>query len=194
MTGQTSLIYKGNDGTARIITPDNYSTVSQYNELKISVSNGKSAVASAITDKGVSTSATASFDTMASNIRSIISMSSPKLIPSNILWSEGTTDAYGNVEYAAYTPPIFVRVPEMIIMGHKILSGYTTITGSASTITANYRYYFYNIITGNLYNLTISEYSYTGTLPSAVKNGDPYLIIFTNSNTPMYTHKAVALK
>ncbi len=71
MTGQTSLIYKGNDGTARIITPDNYSTVSQYNELKTSVSNGKSAVASAITDKGVSTSATASFDTMASNIEKI---------------------------------------------------------------------------------------------------------------------------
>ena len=41
------------------------------NSLKTSVSNGKSAVASAITDKGVSTSATASFDTMASNIRSI---------------------------------------------------------------------------------------------------------------------------
>ena len=41
------------------------------NSLKTSVSNGKSAVASAITDKGISTSATATFDTMASNIRSI---------------------------------------------------------------------------------------------------------------------------
>ena len=39
--------------------------------LKSSVSNGKSAVASAITDKGVSTSATASFDTMAANIGKI---------------------------------------------------------------------------------------------------------------------------
>ena len=88
VTGQTSLIYKGNDGTGRIITPDNYqpkgnyaaanhnhngtyATIVQYNELKTSVSNGKSAVASAITDKGVSTSATASFNTMASNIRKI---------------------------------------------------------------------------------------------------------------------------
>lgn len=44
---------------------------SDLNSLKTSVSNGKSAVASAITGKGVSTSATASFDTMASNIRSI---------------------------------------------------------------------------------------------------------------------------
>ena len=41
------------------------------NDLKSSVSNGKSAVASAITDKGVSTSATASFNTMANNIRKI---------------------------------------------------------------------------------------------------------------------------
>lgn len=44
---------------------------SELNSLKTSVSNGKSAVANAITDKGVSTSATASFDTMAENIRSI---------------------------------------------------------------------------------------------------------------------------
>nr|DAF41555.1 MAG TPA: hypothetical protein [Caudoviricetes sp.] len=48
-----------------------YATIAQYNELKTSVSNGKSAVASAITDKGVSTSATASFNTMANNIRKI---------------------------------------------------------------------------------------------------------------------------
>ena len=121
MTGQTSLIYKGSDGTARIINPANYQPVGSYasashnhsaanitsgtlavarggtgqtsvdttptsgskkmctsggiytaiNELKTSVSNGKSAVASAITDKGVSTSATASFNTMANNIRKI---------------------------------------------------------------------------------------------------------------------------
>ena len=44
---------------------------SELNSLKTSVSNGKSAVASEITDKGVSSSATASFDTMANNIRSI---------------------------------------------------------------------------------------------------------------------------
>ena len=48
-----------------------YATTAQLNEVKTSVSNGKSAVASAITDKGVSTSATASFDTMANNIRAI---------------------------------------------------------------------------------------------------------------------------
>ena len=77
VTGQTSLIYKGNDGTARIINPasyqpvGSYATTAQLNEVKTSVSNGKSLIASAITDKGVSTASSATFQTMASNIRSI---------------------------------------------------------------------------------------------------------------------------
>lgn len=94
VTGSTSLLYKGSDGTGRSLNPDNYqpkgnyasashnhtgvyqpvgsyATTTELNEVKTSVSNGKSAVASAITDKGVSTSATASFSTMASNIRKI---------------------------------------------------------------------------------------------------------------------------
>ena len=126
---------------------------------------------------------------MASNIRSITSISSPKLIPGNILWSEGTD------EYAAYTPPIFERVPSAIIVGHKIFTGYNTITGEARTITANYHYYFYNIITGIITDLFIDRYSYTGTIPNAVKNGDPYLLIFVNhTNTPMYDHKAIVLQ
>ena len=44
---------------------------SEVESLKTSVSNGKSAVASAITDKGVSTSATATFQIMANNISKI---------------------------------------------------------------------------------------------------------------------------
>ena len=45
--------------------------VSALNETFTSVSNGKSLVASAITDKGVSTAADASFQTMATNISNI---------------------------------------------------------------------------------------------------------------------------
>lgn len=48
-----------------------YATVAQYNELKTSVSNGKSLIASAITDKGVSTASDATFQTMSNNIRNI---------------------------------------------------------------------------------------------------------------------------
>ena len=43
----------------------------EINEIKKSVSDGKSKVASAITDKGVATEATGTFDTMAENIRHI---------------------------------------------------------------------------------------------------------------------------
>lgn len=227
ITGSTSLLYKGSDGTSRSINPDKYqpkgsyaaanhshngadlsfdstrsindvinnnysmivNTNSEIMSLKSSVSNGKSAVASAITDKGVSTSATASFNTMANNIRNIVSMSSPKLIPGNVLWSVGTPG------YPAYTPPIFERIPNMIIVGHKIFTGYNTITGQASTITGNYHYYFYNIITGSITDLFINSYSYTGAIPNAVKNGDPYLLIFVNqTNSPMYDHKVIRLE
>lgn len=45
--------------------------VSAVNELFTSVSNGKTAIASAITDMGVTTASDAAFATMASNIRSI---------------------------------------------------------------------------------------------------------------------------
>ena len=60
---------------------------SELNSLKTSVSNGKSAVASAITDKGVSTSATATFDTMAANIRAISSLKSEtRVVEHKIQW------------------------------------------------------------------------------------------------------------
>ena len=75
------------------------------NDLKSSVSNGKSAVASAITDKGVSTSATASFDTMASNIRSI-NQYVPVLVYTNTQTSAGiqnnATITLSNVNFNAF--------------------------------------------------------------------------------------------
>lgn len=155
MTGTTSLLYKGSDGTSRSINPDNYQPKGSYaaashnhsasnitsgtlavarggtgqtsvdttptsgskkmctsggiytaiNDLKTSVSNGKSAVASAITDKGVSTSATASFDTMASNIRSI-NQYAPVLLYTNTNVSAGmennTSITLSNVNFIAF--------------------------------------------------------------------------------------------
>ena len=145
VTSSTGLIYKGSDGTGRIITPDSYqpkgsyaaanhnhngvyqpagsyaaanhnhsgvyqpvgsyATTAQLNEVKTSVSNGKSAVASAITDKGVSTSATASFNTMASNIRKI-NQNNPILLYTNPNVSAGiqnnTTITLSNVNFNAF--------------------------------------------------------------------------------------------
>ena len=157
MTGQTSLIYKGNDGTARVLNPASYQPAGSYaaashnhsaanitsgtlavarggtgqtsvdttptsgstkmctsggiytaiNDLKTSVSNGKSAVASAITDKGVSTSATASFDTMANNIRSIgilVPASLPSgYTPCNYIQTDGNAWINTGIDLSSYT-------------------------------------------------------------------------------------------
>ena len=210
ITGSTSLLYKGSDGTSRSINPDEYqpkgsyatanhnhngvyATVAQLNELKTSVSNGKSLIASAITDKGVSTASDATFQTMSNNIRNITSISSPKLIPGNILWSIGTTDIYGKPEYSAYTPPIFAQDPNCIIVGHKILSNYNTITGKSSVSTSGFVYYFYNIINGNMYIIRPSS-GFTIALTNNVKNGDPYIIILSCPNSAGSSHKVILLK
>ena len=89
---ESQIICGSRDGTANVLYPHssythpvtkqcNYSythpssiqcnAASEINSLKSSVSNGKSLIASAITGKGVSTAATATFQTMANNIRSL---------------------------------------------------------------------------------------------------------------------------
>ena len=59
------------------------------NDLFTSVSNGKAQVAEAITDKGVSTSASDSFSTMASNIREIKSGGSGEIDPNFVNTADG---------------------------------------------------------------------------------------------------------
>jgi len=127
VTGQTGLIYKGYDGTGRIIKPENYQpkgnyaaanhnhngtyvTVAQYNELKTSVSSGKAQIASAITDKGVSTAASTAFSQMASNIRNInqglviqyIGELYTRSMPSNHLDKTYTISGYLTATYSVY--------------------------------------------------------------------------------------------
>ena len=80
----------------------------EINSLKTSVSNGKSAVASAITDKGVSTSATATFDTMAANIRAISSLKSEtRVIEHNITWPNQTNPYRVDITFD-YSPLILL--------------------------------------------------------------------------------------
>ena len=75
MTGSTGLIYKGSDGTGRIITPDSYITRSEIGDIGAMndelVLYGKNMIADAITFKGVSTQNTDTFEQMSSNIRNI---------------------------------------------------------------------------------------------------------------------------
>ena len=54
-----------------IPTPSLFLFTDATTELKTSVSNGKSAIAATVTDKGVNTAASDSFSTMANNIRAI---------------------------------------------------------------------------------------------------------------------------
>lgn len=102
ITGSTSLLYKGSDGTSRSINPDNYqpkgsyATTAQLDELKTSVSNGKSLIASAITDKGVSTASNATFQTMANNIRNI-NQNAPILLYTNPNVSSGMENYKTNI-------------------------------------------------------------------------------------------------
>ena len=67
------------------------------NELKTSVSEGKALVAAAVTDKGVNTAADATFQTIATNIRSI-STGSGMFIPfSRTGWSRASGEQTGNI-------------------------------------------------------------------------------------------------
>ena len=67
LLGGSTIIFGGlNDGT-----PIELAQQTEVESLKSSVSEGKSLIASAITDKGVSTSSTATFQTMATNIKNI---------------------------------------------------------------------------------------------------------------------------
>lgn len=75
VTGQTSLIYKGKDGTGRVITPDSYITRSEIGDIGAMndelVLYGKNMISTALTDRDITTSSTATFEQMADNIRRV---------------------------------------------------------------------------------------------------------------------------
>lgn len=81
-----SQVTYSNTNTSSIITGTNTQTA--IDQLFQSVSNGKSSIASAITGKGISTSSTASFSTMATNIGKIptgVDTSDTTAVASNVL-------------------------------------------------------------------------------------------------------------
>ena len=82
----------------------NYSMIvnanNEISSLKSSVSSGKAQIASAITDKGVSTVASASFSQMASNIRSINQGLSARYIVDYYFGNSSTT--YGEYNVSGY--------------------------------------------------------------------------------------------
>ena len=102
--GQKSISFDGHIHSISQVT----NLQNEINSLKTSVSNGKSAVASAITDKGVSTSATATFDTMASNIRAISSLKSEtRVVEHKIQWPNQTNPYRVDITFD-YSPLILL--------------------------------------------------------------------------------------
>jgi DNA-binding transcriptional regulator YbjK len=70
---------------------NNAATKEELEEVKKSVSDGKAAVANAITAKGIETATDATFEQMATNVESIITLdNAPGLEAAT--WTPGTTD------------------------------------------------------------------------------------------------------
>lgn len=131
-----------NDNTSSVITADNVQGA--IDQLFTSVSNGKSQIASAITDMGVSTSANDSFAQMATNIGNIETgydtsqvtatagtvRSGYKFVNSSGQLITGTIPSKGA---QTYTP----KTVSQTISSGQYLSGNQTIQGDGNLIASN---------------------------------------------------------
>ena len=75
----------------------------------------------------------------------------------------------------------YTVLPVQLLQSWSILKTYAPI------------YYFYNIINGNMYIIRPSS-GFTTALTNDVKNGDPYIIIFSCPNSVGSSHKAILLR
>lgn len=93
----SDISYKDTNVNEQLETLDD-----EINDLKKSVSDGKSSVASAITDKGVTTASDATFETMAENISLIIKGDVDYIAPLydiSVTYNKGDIVLYGELTY-----------------------------------------------------------------------------------------------
>ena len=158
------------------------STVQEALEnLFTSVSDGKKAVASAITDKGVPTAQDAAFDTMAENIRTIqtgTDTSNATATPGDILAPKTAYTAAGRVEGLIPTLPaqtITPGVQNKTIANGQYLGGTQTILGDANLTPANIRQGVRIFgVAGNMtsqFNATLTVKADTGAVVTATRSG-----------------------
>jgi hypothetical protein len=198
-----------------------YATTAQLNEVKTSVSNGKSAVASAITDKGVSTSATASFNTMASNIRKI-GMIVPAALPAgytacNYIQTDGNAWINTGIDLTSntqYLNEIFVSssFPSTAEAGGPLLSAINADRDSSIYISQScqlrYNNYYSNFNCGGragsvgsgipLYHMAEGKINYyigltrtSGTVGKPCRWGTKELYDYSNNESRYSIYKAV---
>ena len=123
--------------------------------LKKSVSDGKSAIASAITAKGVSTASDASFDTMTNNIRNI-SVSSAEILKNNeIRIIDGHASNYMKALISAKSG--FSDGYPMADDGY--LNIWYVCPGNCSAALMDNRYVLYDYTPGNTYSVTRDYFS-----------------------------------
>ena len=134
VTGQTGLIYKGKDGTGRVIKPDEYALKSEVEGVVGEMNDelvkyGKEKISEAITEKGVPTASTEMFDQMATNIRSINSYSGSSAL--NIYCQTNKPTAQNG---------LWVKRPSSEINDIQIKNGIYTADGTANNIKSNTEY------------------------------------------------------
>ena len=175
ITGKTGLIYKGKDGTGRIIKPDEYALKSEVEGVVGDMNNelvkyGKEKISEAITEKGVPTASTEMFDQMATNIRSIKSYSGNSAL--NIYCQTNKPTAQNG---------LWVKRPSSEINDIQIKNGIYTTDGTANNIKSDMEYCisggWSGLIGSVLYCL--SGYRTTGT---SANNGPGPAIIDSSSN------------
>lgn len=145
-----------------LLTKDKSSLVNAINELFTSVSNGKSLVANAITQKGVNTSPTAEFATMASNISKIQTSNSTHLTGLN---------AYVNGATTVFPITGLAFRPEGIFINCESYVGQVIFDGAANANEC--RMYAYGKVTSGRWDLI------TG---NAVRSGNNLTMIFDTPN------------
>jgi len=95
-TGNSSVDTTPTANSTKMVTSGGVYT--ELQTLKASVSNGKSAIASAITDKGISTSSSDTFNTMATNIRNIsFDFSGANITRDDLVYGKYGWDASGKL-------------------------------------------------------------------------------------------------
>ncbi len=137
-----------------------YAKTSELNSLKTSVSNGKSLIANAITGKGVTTSSSESFATMANNINSISSTDAIgaiylQTLSDTISLYYSSSDIYKGAENYVY-----VSAPTLYRTSYNFQYELTNYNAYDSSSGYMRNYLFYKCSYNSNYDIDVFKISY----------------------------------